>query len=165
VFGSRLSYNDNALLNLSVVSSYLMQILTPIPEIRPYPSICGDSIMPLTPTIQGYIRNPDIIEGMRSRWMNSCRMCNEHSYSQLFNLFHIMIHSELHQIFYNGVHIFHLGIVCFFLQNCYVCFNGSTASSAFKNFVSPSFIAEYLPLDVDFEPYHPVELTGVYNYG
>ena len=91
VFGSRLSDNDNALLNLSGVSSYLMQILAPIPEIGLYPSIYGDSIMPLTPTIQGYIRNPDIIEGIRNRWMNSCRMCIEHSYGQLFNLFCIMI--------------------------------------------------------------------------
>jgi hypothetical protein len=110
VFGSRLSDNDNALLNLSGVSSYLMQILAPIPEIGLYPSIYGDSIMPLTPTIQGYIHNPDIIEGMRNRRMNSCRMCIEHGYGQLFNLFHIMIRSELHQMFYNGVHIFRLGI-------------------------------------------------------
>jgi len=53
----------------------------------------------------------------------------------------------------------------FFLQNCYVCFNGSATSTAFNNFVSPPSIEEYLPLDVDFEPYRPVELTGVYNYG
>ncbi len=76
-----------------------------------------------------------------------------------------MIRSESHQMFYNGVLIFRLGIVCFFLQNCYVCFNGSTTSSTFNNFVPPPTIAEYLPLNVDFEPYYPIELTGVYNYG
>ncbi len=76
-----------------------------------------------------------------------------------------MIHSESHQMFYDGVNIFRLGIVYFFLQNCYVCFNGSFTCSAFNNFVSSSSIEEYLPLNVDFEPHRPVELTGVYNYG
>ena len=81
------------LLNLSGVSLYLMQILDPIPDIGLYPSIYGDSIMPLTPTIQGYIRNADFIESIRNRRMNSCRMCIEHGYGQLFNLFQIIIYS------------------------------------------------------------------------
>jgi hypothetical protein len=93
VFGSRLSDNDNALLNFSGASSYLMQILEPIPEIGLFPSIYGDSIISLTLTIQGYIRNMDDIESIRNRRMNSCRMCIEHGYGQLFNLFQIIIYS------------------------------------------------------------------------
>jgi hypothetical protein len=92
-------------------------------------------------------------------------MCIEHGYGQLFNLFWIMIRSESHSMLDDGIHIFRLGIVCFLLQNCYVCFNGSTTCSAFNNYVSPPSIAEYLPLEANFEPYRPVELTGIYNYG
>jgi hypothetical protein len=116
VFGNRLSDNDNALLNLSGISAFLMQILDPILELGLFPSIYGDSVLPLTPTIQGYIRNPDFIEGIRNRWMNSCWMCIEHGYGQLFNLLRIMIHSESHQMLYNGVHIFRLGIPFFFYK-------------------------------------------------
>jgi hypothetical protein len=46
VFGSRLSDNDNVLLNMSGLSDYLLQILDPIPQIGLYPSISGDAITP-----------------------------------------------------------------------------------------------------------------------
>ncbi len=46
VFGSRLSDNDNGVLNMSGLSDYLIQILDPLPTIGLYPSIYGDAIMP-----------------------------------------------------------------------------------------------------------------------
>ncbi len=82
VFGSHLSDNGNVLLNLSGISAYLMQIIDPIPELGLFPIIYSDSIMPLTHTIQGYIRNPDFIEGIRNSRMKSCRLCIEHGYGQ-----------------------------------------------------------------------------------
>lgn len=75
-----------------------------------------------------------------------------------------MNREQNHHMFYNGESVFRLGIVCFLLLKCDTCFNGSPTSTLFDNFPAPS-IAEYLPVDIDFEPYHPVELTGEYNYG
>ena len=97
--------------------------------------------------------------------MNSCRMCIEHNYGSLFSLFKIMIREEQHHLLHDGVNVFQLGIVCFLIQNCHVCFNGSTTGSTFNNTVLPPSIEDYLPIDVDFEPHRPVELTGFYNYG
>jgi len=164
VFGSRLSDNDNGVFNMSGLVPYLIEILDPIPGLNLYPSIYGDAIFPLTAVTQGYIRDPDPIERIRNKRMASCRMCIEHNYGALFNLFRIMNREQNHQMFYNGESVYRLGIVCFLLLNCYTCFNGSTTSTLFDDFPAPS-IAEYLPVDVDFEPYHPVELAREYNYG
>jgi hypothetical protein len=32
------------------------------------------------------------------------------------------------------------------------------------NIVMPPTIEDYLPINVNFEPHHPVDLTGIYNY-
>ena len=51
-----------------------------------------------------------------------------------------------------------LGVVTFFLYNCYMCFRGNGANTVY-NTVPPS-IAEYLPLDEHFEA-APTELEGL----
>jgi hypothetical protein len=65
-------------------------------------------------------------------------------------------------IYRNGEQVFQLGIVCFFLKNFYVCFNGSTATSMFGPIALA--IDGYILLDEVVEPYVPVPLHGVYNY-
>ncbi len=111
--------------------------------------------MPLTPTIQGYIQNGDAVEQTRSGRMNSCWMCIEHNYGSLFSLFKIMIRDEQHQLLHDGCNIFQLGLVFF----CKIVVFALT-----DNIVIPPTIEDYLPINVNFEPYHPVDLTGIYNY-
>ena len=74
-----------------------------------------------------------------------------------------MNHSESHQMYQNGEETYHLGIVCFFLKNCCVCFNGSRTNTLLNT--SPPLTEEYPPLDEDFELHVSVPLADFYNYG
>ncbi len=163
VFGATLSTADNGLINMAGLNEYLLSLLQVLPT-GFYPTVYGDAIMQLTPVIQSYVRNPTERQHIWNRRMASCRMSIELDYGSLFNLFRIMISGEeLLHLYTNGEQVFQLGIVCFFLKNCYVCFNGSTTTSMFGT-TAPN-IDEYIPLDEDIDPYVPVPLDGVYNYG
>jgi hypothetical protein len=71
---------------------------------------------------------------------------------------------ELLQLYRNGEEVFQLRIVCFFLENCYVCFNGSTTTSMFGT-IAPT-IDEYLPFHEEIQPYVPAPINDVvYNSG
>ena len=84
VFGSSLSTNDNGVINMSGISSYLLNILQIILELGLYPSLYGDAIMPLTPTIQSYVRNPTVVEDIWNRRMSLACMCIELDYGLLY---------------------------------------------------------------------------------
>ena len=163
VFGASLSTNDNGLINLSGVCDYLANdVLEVIPGHQQFPSLFGDAIMPLTACSQSYYRNPTPLQSYWNRRMSSARMSIEHDYALLFNIFKIMISGD-HQLLRNGEHIFRIGIVCFFLKNCYVCLNGSTTNTLFSS--SPPALEEYIPVDEELEPYVPAPFGENYNYG
>ena len=163
VFGATLSTADNGLINMAGLNEYLLRLLDRLPTGH-FPSVYGDAIMQLTPVIQSYFRNPSDRQRIWNRRMASCRMSIELDYGMLFNLFKILTSGEvLLHLFNNGEEVFQLGIVCFFLKNCYICFNGSTTNTMFGT--EPPIIDEYLPLEEVIPPYVPVPINGVYNYG
>jgi hypothetical protein len=162
VFGAALAQNDNGVINLSGLVDYLMHLLEPMPAHNLYPSLFGDSITQLSPVTQSYAT----VDSPRNRvWkhrLSSARQSIELDYGLLFNNFRIMIKEYDHRMFQNGEHTFHLAIVCFFLKNCYVCFNGSTTNTMFNS--NPPSIAEYLPLEEDLLEYVPMPIGDDYNY-
>jgi hypothetical protein len=95
--------------------------------------------------------------------MSSAHVSIELDYGLLFNNCCVMIREENKHLYRNGERVFRLGIVCFFLKNCYICLNGSTTNAMFHT--TPPSLEEYLNIDEVLEPYQPVELTMDYNYG
>jgi hypothetical protein len=74
-----------------------------------------------------------------------------------------MIREGNKQLYRNGLSVFRLGIVCFFLKSCYIYLSGSTTNAMF-NTTHPS-MEEYLNVDEVIEQFQPVELTMDFNYG
>jgi hypothetical protein len=162
VFGANLSQNDNGMINLSGLSDYLLSLLQPMPSHNLYPTVFGDSIMQLTPVIQSYPRTDSARSRIWKRRMASARMSIELDYGLLFNNFRIMIKENDHHLFNNGEHTFRLGIVCFFLKNCYVCLNGSTTNTMFD--VDPPTLEQYLPIDEELIEYIPIPFAEDYQF-
>ena len=164
VFGSTLSTADNGLINMSNLSAYLLSLLQILLPSGLYPSLYGDAIIQLTPVLQSCQKNPNNRQLVWNKRMSAVRQAIELDYGMLFNLFRIMIHGEeLLHVYNNGEEVFRLGIVCFFLKNCYICFNGSPTNSIFES--SPPSLEEYLPLDEELEIYERVVLNGKNNNG
>jgi len=61
---------------------------------------------------------------------------HDHMYGALFNLFHLLKMPRQFRLFHDAETAYRTGVVCFFLLNCYTCFNGSlviiTTISIFK---------------------------------
>ena len=89
-------------------------------------------------------------------------MSIELDYGLLFNNFRIMIKENDHHLFNNGEHTFRLGIVCFFLKNCYVCLNGSTTNTMFD--VDPPTLEQYLPIDEELIEYIQIPFAEDYQF-
>ena len=76
----------------------------------------------------------------------------------LFRLFEVKRHFK---IFRDAPTAYRLGIIGFFILNCYTCFNGSACNSMFDSF--PPTIQEYLPLDEELVPFADDD-NAIYNF-
>lgn len=154
VYGSSLNTNDNGMLNLSGLNDYLTSILSPVGQ--HFPALYGDGIFALLATITGRYRHPTEREKRINAWMASLRECIEHVFAQYFNLFHLLCRKEQFRLL-QGRADFKLciGVVTFFILNCYTCLNGSPVNEMFGT-LSPE-IEDYIPLgeELQEEPLPP----------
>jgi hypothetical protein len=64
-------------------------------------------------------------------------------------------------LFNDGQTAYCLGVVCFFILNCYTCMNGSACNSMFETM--PPTLEQYIPLDEELQLYVPNN-NLIYNY-
>ena len=160
LFGTSASHNDLGVLNMSGLAHYLEDILHPeyTMEGGILPALYGDAIFQ-SENYSTIVSRFDLVgteeeialyRKLNYR-MSGVRQSIEHMYGQLFNLLRILKTPRQHQIFRGGNSAYRLGIVCFFILNCYTCFNGSPCNSMFDS--TPPTIESYLPLDKDLQPF------------
>jgi hypothetical protein len=162
VYGTSANNNDLGVLNLSRLSTYLERLLHPAYTLAGgiLPALYGDAIFQLVNystiiakhPLVGTIEEQQVIKRLNFR-MSGVRQSIEHMYGALFNLFHLLKMPRQFRLLYDAETAYRTGVVCFFLLNCYTCFNGSACNSMFETF--PPTIEEYLPLDEQLLPYNP----------
>jgi hypothetical protein len=156
VFGTSSNNNDVGVLNLSRLTQHLERVLFP-QFVMPgglLPALYGDSVFlghNYSTIISRYdpvgtVEEQRILRRLNFR-MSGIRQSIEHMYGQLFNLFHLLKTPRQFKLYNNGEMAYRTGVVCFFLLNCYTCFNGSACNSMFNTF--PPTIQEYLPVEED----------------
>jgi hypothetical protein len=170
VFGTSASHNDLGVLNLSRLQQNLEEILFP------------DHLMPgdVLPALYGVVifqnanhttiiarfdlignqQEMDFLRRLNFR-MPGVRQSIEHMYGQLFNLFRLLKTPRQFKLFNDGQIAYHVGVICFFIINCYTCLNGSPCNSMFST--EPPSLQDYLPLDEPIHHYVPNDAI-VYNY-
>ena len=165
IFGCSIRHNDNGVLNMSGLCTYLMNILTPmISSVTSviYPALYGDAIYQVTPTIIRRHTNPDHFEQLIDIRMSCCRMFIEHRFGTIFKLFKLLGTKHRHRVGHGaGDNLMHTVFTSFILLNCYTCLKGS--GSYFD--IQPPSIEEYLPLDEDFPPAPDVIIPDAFIYG
>ena len=160
VFGTSSNNNDVGVLNLSRLTQHLENLLFP-QYVMPgglLPALYGDSVF-LGHNYSTIISRYDPVGTLEQQRMlrrlnfrmSGIRQSIEHMYGQLFNLFHLLKTPRQFKLYNNGELAYRTGVVCFFLLNCYTCFNGSACNSMFNTF--PPTIQEYLPMEEDLLPY------------
>jgi len=156
VFGSSLSHNDLGILNMSRLNRYLEEILYP-DYVMPgglLPALFGDAIFmhQNLATILAryeYVGNAaadELIHKLNYR-MSGIRQAIELMYGAFFNLFSLFEVKRRFKIFRDATLAYRLGVVGFFILNCYTCLNGSACNSIFETF--PPTLQQYLPLEED----------------
>jgi hypothetical protein len=153
VFGASASHNDVGVLNLSRLQEYLEEILFP-------DHVMAGGLLPVlySDAIFQHINHTTIIArydliGMQQEMdflrrlnfrMSGIRQSIEHMYGQLFNLFRLLKTPRQFKLYHEGQLAYRVGVICFFVLNCYTCLNGSPCNSMFNT--EPPTLQEYLPL-------------------
>jgi len=159
VFGASWNRNDNGILNLSGLADYLVSLLSMIPGTNFFPALYGDAIFALSATIIGRFPTPcDEPQTVVNKRMSTVRMSEEHAYGLVFNLFRLLSQQRQMSLLRDGATKRRLGVITFFLYNCYTCFRHNGANTMFRT--TPPTLAEYLPLDEVFAA-APSELEGL----
>jgi hypothetical protein len=160
IFGASMSHNDVGVLNMSTLTTYMENILYPDHVMAGglLPALYGDAIfMNLNYAtilakydLVGNVEVDNLIRKLNHR-MSGVRQAIELMYGQLFNLFHLLQAKWQIKIFHDVTLAYHLGVISFFILNCYTCLNGSPCNSMFNSF-APT-IQDYLPLEENLVPY------------
>ena len=147
IFAASLRHNDMGMLNMSGLVDHLMDILDYVdPNTGTMPGLYGDSIFNPCMVIFTRIEDPDTDEkeAFNAR-MNSLRQCIELLFGLLVNKFKILSDKRQFKLLNGGERAIRTASVCFFLLNCWTCFNGNQVNTIFDS-VAPT-IEEYLPLN------------------
>jgi hypothetical protein len=159
VFGASWNRNDNGMLNLSGLADYLASILAYIPGTNFLPALYGDAIFALSAAILSRFVSPCTVwEDAVNQRMSAVRICEEHAYGQVFNLFRLFQEQRAMTLLRDGATKRRLGVITFLLYDCYTCFRGNGANTMFLT-ESPS-LEEFLPLHENFAA-APDELDGL----
>jgi hypothetical protein len=170
VFGASGSHNDVGVLNLSHLTEYLEEILFP-EFVMPgglLPVLYGDAIFQNVNhmtiiaryNIVGTVEEMEFIRRLNFR-MSGIRQSIEHMYGSLFNLFRLLKMPRQIKLYNDGQLSYRLGIICFFILNCYTCLNGSACNSMFNT--TPPSLQEYIPLEEELQHYVPNN-DNVYDF-
>jgi hypothetical protein len=161
VFGAAGSHNDVGVLNLSRLIQYLEQLLFPDFAMAGgiLPALFGDSIFQNvnhSTIIARYNLNlfaqqeQDFIRRLNFH-LSGVRQSIEHMYGQLFNFFRLLKQPCQFVLLHDAELAYRTAVSCFFILNCYTCFNGSPCNSMFSKF--PPTLQEYLPLEEEIIQY------------
>ncbi len=162
VFGTSASHNDVGVLNLSRLQEYLEEVLFPEHAMAGglLPVLYADAIFQNinhTTIISRYelVGTLEEIEFLRrlNFRMSGIRQSIEHMYGQLFNLFRLLKTPRQFKLYNDGQFAYRVGVICFFILNCYTCLNGSPCNSMFNT--EPPSLEEYLPIDENLHHYIP----------
>jgi hypothetical protein len=170
VFGASASHNDVGVLNLSRIQDYLEDVLVPnyVMEGGILPALYGDAIFQhlnhatiiARYDLIGTIEEIEFLRRLNFR-MSGIRQSIEHMYGQLFNLFRLLKTPHQFKLFNDGQLAYHVGVISFFILNCYTCLNGSPCNSMFNT--EPPSLQDYLPLDEQLHHYVPND-DIIYNF-
>jgi hypothetical protein len=83
--------------------------------------------------------------------MSGIRQSIEHMYGNFFNLFWLLKTPRQIQLHNDGQLSYRLGVISFFILNCYTCLNGSACNSMFGT--TPPTLQEYIPLEEELQQY------------
>ena len=150
LFCTSIRHNDKGTVNISGIVDQLMDNLQHMDGTNVYPAVWGDDIFELTPVLLRRLKPKDGLDindfqkNMDKR-LSSLRQSIELGYGLVFKLFKILRKKDLFKLYKGADEARHLASVCFFLCNCYTCFNGNVANSMFDS--QPPTLEEYLPLD------------------
>lgn len=152
VWGASMCHNDLGILNMSGLTDYLEDILKSVDpnDLSKIPKIYADAIFNDCLTISTRIDDPQTdAEKAYNERMNSARQSIEHHFGMMFNLFRLLTNKSKHKLLKSRKDTYALGLVGFFLLNCYTCFNGSIVTERFGMKIPQ--IEEYLPLDEELD--------------
>ena len=170
VFGASASHNDVGVLNLSRIQDYLEDVLVPnyVMAGGILPALYGDAIFQhlnhatiiARYDLIGTIEEIEFLQRLNFR-MSGIRQSIEHMYGQLFNLFRLLKTPRQFKLYNDGQLAYRVGVICFFILNCYTCLNGSPCNSMFNT--EPPSLQDYLPLDEQLHHYVPND-DIIYNF-
>ena len=160
MYGTSCSQNDIGVLNLSRLVIHVENLLHP-DYVMPFgllPALYGNAVFQANNystiisryELIGDANEINLLSKINFR-MSGVRQSIEHMYGQLFNLFRLLKTPRQFKLFNDGNFAYCVGVVCFFLLNCYTCFNGSPCNSMFST-TAPT-IEQYLSLDEVLAPY------------
>jgi hypothetical protein len=170
IYGASMSHYDFGVLNMSTLTTDMENILYPNHVMAGglLPALYGDAIfmhLNYATILAKYdlVGNAEVDHLIRklNRRMSGIRKSIELMYGQLFNLFRLLQTKWQIKIFRDATLAYRLGVISFFILNCYTCLNGSPCNSMFNSF-APS-IQEYLPLDEELVHYDENDAI-IYNF-
>jgi len=170
VFWAAGAHNDVGVLNLSGLVEYLEDVLHPDYEMDGglLPALYADAIFAriIHTTIitrfnvVGNVAEQAIICKLNFR-MSGVRQSIEHMYGALFNLFHLLKTPRQIKLFNDDQTAYRLGVICFFILNCYTCLKGSACNAMFNT--TPPSLEQHIPLDEELQVYVPNDAL-LYDY-
>jgi hypothetical protein len=170
LYGASMSHNDIGILNMSSLTTYMENSLYPdhVMVEGLLPALYGDSIF-MHLNYATILAKYDLVGNAETdflicklnRRMLGIRQSIELMYGQLFNLFHLLQTKWQIKILRDATLAYRLGVISFFILNCYTCLNGSPCNSMFDSF-APT-IQEYIPLDEDIVHYVDNDAI-IYNF-
>ena len=158
VFIASLRHNDNGMLNMSGLNSYLISLLRELVLINgQFPALYGDGIFQILATILPRFRLQRALTAdelaffkFLNRRYSSLRQCIEHIFGQHRNICGIFDSRTRFSLFLQREHAVRFILMSYFVLNSYHCFRGNGTSVKFG--VPTPKIWEYLPLDEDLPP-------------
>ena len=152
VWGASQQHNDTGVFNMSGLEELLAEILEPDKNGN-LPCLLADGIF----SESALVMTTKVHNGATANYkrvykrLASIRQPVELQYGLFFNVFRLFRNRNAFKLFNNAKHAYRLGVVGFFLLNCYTCLNGSVVNS-FYNSRAPT-LEEYIPLDEILELY------------
>ena len=125
------------------------------------PCVYYDGIFAVLSCIVPRYTNPTLVERLINLRMSSLRESIEHIFSMHENMFALFGVPRYLRLYRNGRQVRRLYTISFFIQNCYLCEQGTRCR--FFGQVPPT-LEDYIPLDEVLIPPPAVDLGDTWQY-